>query len=134
MDIILKRLTDVNDVILRPYEELCALSIDKKINTALFIEIHNEDLKENISSIIELAAQNKTAVIIINYKSCMENWTALGGPYAMPIAGTKVCSKQGRALLAEARDWAKKFLYKEIENSLPERIMFGQFNWGGIYS
>lgn len=134
MDIVLKRLRDVNDVILRPYEELCALSIDKKINTALFIEIHNEDLKESISSIIKLAAQNKTAVIIINYKSCMESWTALGGPYATPIVETKVCSKQGRALLAEARDWAKKFLYKEIESSLPERMMFGQFNWGGIYS
>ena len=134
MDIVLKKLIDVNDVILRPYEELCALPIDKKKNTALFIEIHNGDLKGSISSIIELAAQNKTAVIIINYKSCMENWTALGGPYAMPIAETKVCSKQGRALLAEARDWAKKFLYKEIESSLPERMMFGQFNWGGIYS
>ena len=72
MQISLKKIKDSEDYFIAAYEELCAIQINKKVNSIIEIKLHNEDNIDSIMSIIELAAQNKTAIVVFDYSCYMQ--------------------------------------------------------------
>ena len=132
MQISLRKIKDSKDYFVTKYDDLCAIQINKKANSIITVKLHNEDNIDSIMSIIELAAQNKTAIIVFDYSCYMQATSAYHTPYSTPILETYICSKQGRELIKLIRQEMKKFLYTEIESICMGIVGFGQFNWGGV--
>lgn len=77
MELTLVKLDNVSDTLdndLQKYYEMYPLDVNKSVNTVAVILTSESDNVDTAESIIELLANNKTAAIVILYKTVAQIW------------------------------------------------------------